>query len=81
MCVRPSCRSCLHAHFRFGTDRRCPWLLVCFAAVAKQEDLLSKYAELKASGQLEAFMTKRRAKLARKDHVHMPHQRRAQDDA
>jgi hypothetical protein len=49
--------------------------------VAKKEDLLSKYAELKASGQLESFMAKRRAKLARKDHVHMPHQRRAQDDA
>ena len=50
------------------------------AAVAKKEDLVAKYAELKASGQLEAFMAKRRAKLARKDHVHMPRQRRAQDE-
>ena len=33
-----------------------------------------------ASGGLEAFMAKRRKKLAAKDHVHMPHERRGNDE-
>jgi hypothetical protein len=46
------------------------------AAEAKREDLVARFEELKKAGRLEAFMAKRRAKLASKDHVLMPHERR-----
>ena len=45
-------------------------------AAAKQDDLLAKFSELKASGRLDKFLAKRRQKLATKDHVHAPGQTR-----
>jgi ribosomal RNA-processing protein 36 len=45
-------------------------------AAAKQDDLLAKFNELKASGRLDTFLAKRRQKLATKDHVHAPGTRR-----
>ncbi len=38
--------------------------------------LTNLLSSAQASGRLEAFMAKRRAKLASKDHVFMPHERR-----
>lgn len=38
--------------------------------------VLTHASSAQASGRLEAFMAKRRAKLASKDHVFMPHERR-----
>jgi len=45
-------------------------------AAVKEAALVAQYEELKRSGGLEAFMAKRRAKLAAKDHVLMPRVRK-----
>ena len=50
------------------------------AAAKKKEDLIAKYAELKAKGKLESFMTKRRKKLASKDRTTMLDTRRTRGE-
>ena len=50
------------------------YLCISSAAVEKQLDLAEKYKELKKSGNVEKYLSKKRKKAAAKDRKKLPYQ-------